>query len=232
MTIAEKKPSDDMTSGHRARLRERFLQGGEVAIADYELLEMVLFAAKPRGDTKPLAKKLLKHFGSLAAVAHASDAELRAIEGMGDAAICSVRVIHLYCKHLLKAEMHDRPIINAWTALLDYCRLNMGSLSVEQFRVLFLNSKNMLMQDEVMQTGTIDHTAVYPREVIKRALDVGAAALILVHNHPSGDPTPSKADIDLTKQLCDAAKPFNIRIHDHLIITKTKHFSFKSSGLL
>jgi DNA repair protein RadC len=232
MTDTPKKQQDDMVSGHRARLRERFLQGGEAAIADYELLEMVLFAAKPRGDVKPLAKKLLKQFGSVAAVAQASPAALREIEGIGDAAICSIKVVELYCKHLLKAEMQDRPIINAWTALLDYCRLNMGSLSIEQFRVLFLNSKNILMLDEVMQTGTIDHTAVYPREVIKRALDVGAAALILVHNHPSGDPTPSKADIDLTKQLSDAAKPFNIRIHDHIIITKSKHFSFKSSGLL
>lgn len=193
---------------------------------------MVLFAAKPRGDVKPLAKKLLKQFGSISAAMQASPEQLKAIDGVGDAVVSSLKIIETCCKHLLKEQIFARPIINSWTALLDYCRLSMGSLTIEQFRVLFLNSKNMLIADEVMQTGTIDQTAVYPREILKRALELSAASLILVHNHPSGDPTPSKADIDLTKQLSEAGSTFNIRIHDHLIIAKNKHFSFKGAGLV
>ncbi len=218
--------------GHRSRLRERFLKGGEIAIADYELLEMVLFAAKPRGDVKPLAKKLLKTFGSVAGVVQAKPADLKAINGVGDAVVSSLKIIETCCKHLLKEQIYARPIINSWTSLLDYCRLNMENLAVEQFRILFLNTKNMLIADEVMNTGTIDHTIVYPREILKRALELSASSLIMVHNHPSGDPTPSKADIDLTKQIADAGLPFHIRVHDHLIIAKNKHYSFKGAGLL
>jgi DNA repair protein RadC len=218
--------------GHRSRLRERFLQGGDNAIADYELLEMVLFAAKPRGDVKPLAKKLLKKFGSISGVIQANANELKAIEGVGDAVVSSLKIIETCCKHLLKEQIHARPIINSWTSLLDYCRLNMGELKIEQFRVLFLNSKNMLIIDEVMQTGTIDQTAVYPREILKRALELSAASLILVHNHPSGDPTPSKSDIDLTKQIAEAAGALNIKLFEHLIIAKNKHYSFKAHGLV
>lgn len=224
-------PSND-TSGHRARLRERFLKGGASALADYELLEMILFAAKPRGDVKPLAKALLKQHGSFANVIQASEPQLRQMEGVGEAVISALKIIEASCNHLLRDQLHDRPIINSWTTLLDYCRLIMGSKPIEEFRILFLNSKNMLIADEVQQTGTVDHTPVYPREVMRRALELGASAIILAHNHPSGDPTPSKADIDMTNTLCNAAKPLNIRIHDHLIISRNKHYSFKSSGLL
>jgi DNA repair protein RadC len=223
---------DDFTSGHRARLRDRFLQGGAAAVADYELLEMVLFAAKPRGDVKPLAKKLLKVFGSFSGVVQADTLALREVQGVGDAVVASLKVVEASCQALLRVQLNDRPIINSWTSLLEYCQLAMGSGTIEQFRVLFLNNKNVLIADEVQQRGTVDHTPVYPREVMKRALEIGASALILAHNHPSGDPTPSKADIDMTRTLCDAARPFNIRIHDHLIIARHTHYSFKSSGLL
>ncbi len=193
---------------------------------------MVLFAAKPRGDVKPLAKKLLKEYGDFASVIQASPDKLKTIDGVGDAVVASLKLIEVSCQHLLREQLNDRPIINSWTSLLDYCQLAMASKTREEFRILFLNNKNMLIADEVQQTGTVDHTPVYPREVLKRALELGASALILAHNHPSGDPTPSKADIDMTRRLSEAAHPFNIRIHDHLIIAKHKHYSFKSSGLL
>ncbi len=223
---------DDTGAGHRARLRQRFLKGNEHALADYELLEMVLFAAKPRGDVKPLAKRLIKRFGSFAGVIQAPESTLREMDGVGDAVITSLKIIDVGCRRLLRDQVHERPVINSWTALLDYCTLAMGANTIEEFRVLFLNNKNKLIADEVLQTGTVDHTPVYPREIMKRALEIGASALILVHNHPSGDPTPSKADIDMTRLITDAARPFNIRIHDHLIITRQAHYSFKGSGLL
>jgi DNA repair protein RadC len=224
--------NDTYHLGHRKRLRERFLAGGATAIADYELLEMLLFAAKPRGDVKPLARHLFKTFGSFANIIHASPEKLAEIDGVGDAVIASIKLVEASCQHLLKEQLHDKPIINSWTKLLDYCQLAMGSKTREEFRVLFLNNKNALIADEVQQTGTVDHTPVYPREVMKRALELGATALILSHNHPSGDPTPSKADIDMTRAIIDAATALNIRIHDHLIIAKHKHYSFKSNGLI
>lgn len=227
-----KRTQDDHQSGHRARLRGRFLTKGADALADYELLEMILFAAKPRGDVKPLAKTLLKRCGSFANVIHASPDTLRGVEGVGDAVIASLKLIESSCQHLLREQLNDKPIINSWTILLDYCQLAMANNTREEFRILFLNNKNVLISDEVQQTGTVDHTPVYPREVLKRALELGASALILAHNHPSGDPTPSKADIDMTRALTEAARPFNIRIHDHLVIAQHKHYSFKSSGLL
>jgi DNA repair protein RadC len=228
----KRTPQIDDASGHRARLRERFLGGGADAVAEYELLEMVLYSAKPRGDVKPLAKTLIKRFGGFAGVVQATPEKLREVQGVGDAVVAALKVVEASCHHLLREQLHDRPIINSWTSLLDYCRLTMGSKTVEEFRIFFLNNKNMVIEDEVQQTGTVDHTPVYPREVMKRALEVGASALILAHNHPSGDPTPSKADIDMTRTLCDAARPLNIRIHDHLIISRNKHYSFKSNGLL
>jgi DNA repair protein RadC len=228
--MSDNKNNDAL--GHRSRLRSRFLQGGNNAIADYELLEILLFAAHPRGDVKPLAKKLLKKYGSIAATLQASHISLKEIEGVGEAVIASLKIVELACQHLLKEQLFERPIINSWTALLDYSRIVMGSELVEQFRVLFLNSKNMLIADEIMQIGTIDQTAIYPREILKRALELSASSLILAHNHPSGDPSPSKADIEITKQISEAAATLNIRVHDHLIIAKEKHFSFKGNGLL
>lgn len=218
--------------GHRQRLRERFLKPGGDQLPDYELLELILFSAKPRGDVKPLAKRLLKQFGSFDAVIHADPSELKKIDEVGDAVIASLRVVQVATQRLLKSEVSDRPVIQSWSALMDYCRLAMGKNKVEQFRVLFLNHRHILIADEVLQQGTIDHTPVYPREIIKRALELHAAALILLHNHPSGDPTPSKADIDMTENIVTAARAVNMTVHDHVIVSESGTYSFKSYGLL
>jgi DNA repair protein RadC len=219
-------------AGHRARLRERFLQGGAVAVADYELLEMLLFAAHARGDVKPLAKQLITRFGSFKKVLQAEMRELAMVDGLGEAGVAAIKVVEASAQRMLKEEAREKTVIQSWTALLDYCRLGMAHKVSEEFRVLFLNHKNALVADEVQSRGTINHATVYPREVVKRALEMGAAALILVHNHPTGDVTPSKADIDITKEIVAAAKPLGIQIHDHLIVGGDKHFSFKGHGLL
>lgn len=218
--------------GHRQRLRSRFLQAGGEHLPDYELLEMLLFAAKPRGDVKPLAKRLLKAFGSFEAVLRAEPSELRKVEEVGDAAICCIKAVEIAAQRLVKAPTKERPILQSWNALLDYCKLAMGSKKIEEFRILFLNHKNALIADEVQQRGTVNHTPVYPREVVKRALELGASAIILAHNHPSGDVTPSKADIDMTKQVIQASGAVGIAVHDHLIISEAAHYSFKSHGLI
>lgn len=218
--------------GHRQRLRSRFLQSDRSQFADYELLELLLFGARPRGDVKPLAKRLLKHFGSLDAVLHASPNDLGKVEDVGEAVICCLKAAEEAAKRLVKAPTKERTVIQSWSALLDYCRLAMGKEKVEQFRILFLNHKNALIADEVLQRGTVDHTPVYPREVVKRALELGASAIILAHNHPSGDPAPSQADIDMTKKVIEAAKAVGISVHDHLIIADSAHYSFKSYGLI
>lgn len=218
--------------GHRARLRERFLGPGGDALPDYELLELILFSARPRGDVKPLAKRLLKQFGSFDKVIYADEAALRAIDEMGDAAVSALKTIRVSAARLLKHEIGDQPVIQSWSALLDYCKLAMGKSKVEEFRVLFLNHRHALIADEVMHKGTVNHTPVYPREVVKRALEHGASAIILLHNHPSGDPTPSKADIEVTQQIIDAARTINVTVHDHVIITETGHYSFKSFGII
>lgn len=218
--------------GHRQRLRERFLKPGGEHIADYELLELILFSARPRGDVKPIAKRLLKHFGSFDAVIHADVNELSKIDEVGEATIAALKMILVASKRLLKAEVKDKPVIQSWAALMDYCTLAMGKNKIEEFRVLFLNHKNALIADEVMQRGTVDHTPVYPREIIKRALELAASSLILLHNHPSGDPTPSKADIDMTKKIIEAAKSVNITVHDHVIISESGTYSFSSYNLL
>lgn len=227
-----KTPEPDFTKGHRQRLRERFLRGGAEALADYELLEMILFAAHPRGDVKPLAKRLLAQFGSFAKVIHASAAELKNVDGAGEAVITALKVAEASAARLLREEASKGPVISSWQALLDYCQLTMAQKQVEEFRVLFLNRKNALMADEVQQRGTVDHTPVYPREVIKRALEMGASSLILAHNHPSGDSTPSAADIDITRQIVEASRALGITVHDHLVIGKSDHYSFKAHGLL
>lgn len=218
--------------GHRARLRERFLTGDDTSLPDYELLEILLFSAKPRGDVKPLAKSLLTKFGSLKGVLYASENELAKLDDVGEGAIACLKAVRIAAQRMLREEIKERPIIQSWTSLLDYCRSTMGEEKIEQFRILFLNHKNTLITDEVQQTGTVNHTPVYPREVVKRALELGASALILCHNHPSGDPTPSKPDIDMTNQIQTACAAVGIEIHDHLIITQSEHYSFKSHGLL
>jgi DNA repair protein RadC len=218
--------------GHRARLRERFLDVGGEHIPDYELLELILFSARPRGDVKPLAKRLIKEFGGFSKVMFAEEAALRAIEEVGDATIAAIKTIRVAAQRMIKSEIADQPVIQSWSALMDYCQLAMGNKKVEEFRVLFLNHRHALIADEVMQRGTINHTPVYPREIIKRALEHSAAAIILLHNHPSGDATPSKADIDITKKIIEAANTVSITVHDHVIITQGGHYSFKSFGLM
>jgi DNA repair protein RadC len=219
-------------TGHRARLRERFLNSGADALADYELLEMVLFPAKPLGDVKPLAKALIAHCGGYAEVLNADASTLKQVAGCNDAAIAAIKLVRSAAERLLRAEVKDRPIIQTWTSLLDYCRLNLGHKKHEEFHVLFLNHKFHLIADEMQQKGTIDHTPVYPREVIKRALELGASGIIMVHNHPTGDTTPSKSDIEMTKLVVEAARPLNVRVHDHLIISGKGHYSFKAYGLV
>jgi DNA repair protein RadC len=218
--------------GHRARLRKRFLEAGPETLPDYELLEMVLFAASARGDTKPLAKTLLKKFGSFAEVLAAPQSRLAEVPGMGEAAISALKVAHAAAARLRRVEAMGKTVLSSWNAVLDYCRTAMAFADKEQLRVLFLDKRNQLIADEVQQEGTVDHTPVYPREVVKRALELSATAVILVHNHPSGDPTPSKADIAVTRDIVNAAKPLGVTVHDHLIIGRGRHTSLRDLGLL
>src|SRR3954454_22913162 len=207
--------------GHRERLRERFHNAGADALSDYELLELALFPALPRRDTKPLAKLLLKKFGSFAEVIHAPEARLREVDGIKDASINQLKLIAAAASRIAKGEIKRSIALSSWNEVIDYCRTGMAFAEKEQFRLLFLDKRNQLISDEVQQTGTVDHTPVYPREVIKRALELSATALILVHNHPSGDPTPSQADIQMTKAIIDIAKPLGIAVHDHIIVGKS-----------
>jgi DNA repair protein RadC len=218
--------------GHRERLRERFHGAGPGALSDYELLEMVLFSARPRGDVKPLAKTLLKTFGSFAEVMHAPDARLREVDGVGDATITMLKLIAAAASRIAKGQLKARTLLSSWNDVIDYCRTAMAFADKEQFRILFLDKRNQLISDEVQQTGTVDHTPVYPREVIKRALELSATAIILVHNHPSGDPTPSQADIQMTKAIIDIAAPLGITVHDHIIVGKNGHASLKGLRLI
>ncbi|MCK5445470.1 MAG: DNA repair protein RadC [Rhodospirillaceae bacterium] len=231
MTKSEKKETPHY-AGHRQRLRERFLKSGAGALADYELIELLLFSAMPRRDVKPVAKALLKKFGSLSALLNASAAEISTVDGVGEVAAVNLRVTHEVALRMLGDDVMNKPILSSWDNLIDYLRAAMGHNKTEQFRILFLNRKNVLIADELQQEGTIDHTPVYPREVIKRALELGASALILVHNHPSGDTQPSTADIEMTQEVQDAGKKLGIELHDHLIISKNGYTSFKTAGFL
>src|SRR4030088_2413945 len=218
--------------GHRERLRERFHGAGPDALSDYELLEMVLFSAKPRGDVKPLAKTLLKTFGSFAEVIHAPVRRLREIDGVGGSTITMLKLIGAAASRIAKGQLNARTLLSSWNDVIDYCRTTMAFADKEQFRVLFLDKRNQVIADEVQQTGTADHTPVYPREVIKRALELSATAVLLVHNHPSGDPTPSQADIQMTKAIIDIATPLGISVHDHIIVGKNGHASLKGMRLI
>ncbi len=226
------KPSKPHYAGHRARLRERFLKSGGGALADYELLELLLFQALPRGDTKPLAKELIRRFGSYAEVLSAEADALREVDGVGDAVVAALKTVRAAALRLMHDELMGKPVLGSWQALLDYCRAAMAREKTEQFRLLYLNRKNALIADEVQQRGTVDQTAVYPREVVKRALELGATAIIMVHNHPSGDPTPSRGDIDMTNQVKEAGEKLGIVLHDHIVIARGGASSFKSMGLL
>jgi len=220
-------------AGHRERLRQRLRDGGEDALPDYELLELALFAAVPRQDVKPLAKRILAEFdGDLPSLFAASRERLKQIEGVGDTVADQIALIRSFAARLAKHPVASREVLSSWNAVVAYCTRQMAGETNEQFRILFLDRKNKLLRDEVQGRGTVDHTPVYPREVVKRALELGASAIILVHNHPSGDPTPSSSDVEMTKQIIEAAKTLDIAVHDHLIVGRTGHASLKQLGLM
>lgn len=217
---------------HRRRLRDRFMAGGAEAVPDYELLELVLFRAIPRQDVKPLARRLLDVFGDFNGVVSASSARLAAVEGAGEAVVCELKIVEAAAHRLARARVLGRPILSSWDALVSYCHTAMAHRETEQFRVLYLDRKNVLIADEPQAKGTVDHVPVYPREVVKRALELNASALILVHNHPSGDPTPSDSDVAMTYRIRDAAEALGLVLHDHLIVGKSTELSFRSAGYL
>jgi DNA repair protein RadC len=225
-------PAKPHFHGHRARLRQRVLEGGIDAMPDYELLEIVLQAALPRRDTKPIAKALLAEFKSLAGVLAATPAELQAVAGVGEIAAVQIKATHAVVRHMLRGEAKARPAFSESQHVLDYCRADLAHARTEQFRLLFLDKKNQLIADETQQRGTVDRASVYPREVVKRALELGASALILVHNHPSGDPTPSRDDIDITRAVARAAATVEVAVHDHIIIGRDGHASLRALGLI
>ena len=218
--------------GHRERLRARFLAAGAEAMPDYEILELVLTTILPRQDVKPLAKDLIAKFGSFADTVAAPIDQLACVKGIKDATAIQLKVIEAAALRLAKTRLLNRPILSSWNALLDYCAAAMARSLQEEFRVLFLDRKNVLIADEVQSRGTVDHTPVYPREIVKRALELSASAMILVHNHPSGDPTPSRADIDMTNEIAQAARALRIIVHDHLVVGRGGTASFKALGLL
>ncbi|WP_363346604.1 DNA repair protein RadC [Methylocystis echinoides] len=218
--------------GHRQRLRERFMEAGEAALADYELMELLLFRAIPRRDVKPLAKALVERFGSFAEAIAARPERLREIPGLPESAIVDLKVAEAAARRLARGALEKRTVLSSFSAVMDYCRTAMAYAEREQFRILFLDKRNALIADEVQGVGTVDHTPVYPHEVVRRALELGASALILAHNHPSGDPTPSAADIRMTKEIAVIAQPFGICVHDHLIVGRNGQTSFKGLKLI
>ncbi len=218
--------------GHRDRLRARFMEVGGDGLPDYELLELVLFRSIPRRDVKPVAKEILKRFGTFAEALAAPPQRLMEIEGVGESVVTDLKIVAAAARRMAKGAVAKRPVLSSWSAVLDYCRTAMAFSEKEQFRLLFLDKRNALIADEVQQSGTVDHTPVYPREVVKRALELSASAVILVHNHPSGDPTPSSADIKMTRDIIDVAKPLGIAVHDHIIVGREGHASLKGLGLI
>ena len=230
--MAQTPPSEPDNSGHRARLRQRLFEGGPDALMDHELIEYLLALAIPRRDTKPLAKALLAEFGGIAGLLTADAEALARVPGMGETSAAAIRIAHAAALRLLRAQVAERPILANWQALLDYLRADMAHHTIERVRVLHMNSRNMLIRDELMGEGSIDEAAVYVREVIRRAIDLGSSAIILVHNHPSGDPAPSRADIDLTRQVAEAGKRLNITLHDHIIMGAEGHSSLRAMGLI
>ncbi|HZO45390.1 MAG TPA: DNA repair protein RadC [Xanthobacteraceae bacterium] len=218
--------------GHRQRLRQRFLDAGSEAVSDYELVELILFRAIPQRDLKPLAKELLAKFGSFAEVIAAPTERLKEVKGLGEAAITDLKIVQAAASRLARGQVMQRPVLSSWANVLDYCRAAMAFADKEEFRILFLDKRNRLIADERHQTGTVDHTPVYPREVVKRALELSATAVILVHNHPSGDPTPSRADVEMTRAIVEVARPLGIAVHDHIIVGKDGHASLKGLKLI
>jgi len=231
LRLAEAADDTPHYHGHRERLRQRLIAAGADNLPDYELVEVILFASNPRGDVKPLAKDLLERFGGFAELLSA-DAEALAGAELGLAGIAALKAVREAALRLMRSELHQRPVVGSWDKLIDYCTAHIAHGKVEEFHILFLDRKNVLIKHEQQQRGTIDHTPVYPREVVKRALELQASALILVHNHPSGDPTPSKADIAVTRDIVKAAAPLGVTVHDHLIIGRGRHISLRDLGLL
>ncbi len=222
----------DHRRGHRERLKARFRDGGAEALPDYELLELLLFRSIPRRDVKALAKELLRRFGSFGEVLGAPEERLREIPGIGDAVATDLKLVRAAGLRMSRGELRKKTVLSSWSQVIDYCRSAMAFETREQFRILFLDKRNGLIADEVQQTGTVDHTPVYPREIVKRALELSSSAIILVHNHPSGDPTPSNADIQMTRQIVDIAKSLGIAVHDHIIVGREGHASFKGLKLI
>lgn len=218
--------------GHRERLRDKYRDHGDTSLADYEILELLLFRSIPRRDTKPLAKALLARFGSLAGVFGAPVSLLQEVKGIGESVALDLKLVATVGQRILRSELREKQVLSSWSSVIDYCHAVMAYESREQFRILFLDKRNALIDDEIQGKGTVDHTPVYPREVVRRALELSATAIILVHNHPSGDPTPSRADIDMTKTIVDTAKPLGITVHDHIIIGKDGHASLKGLRLI
>ena len=232
MPKAEEKPARHGGHGHRERLRRRLLDGGAEALADYEVLEYLLFAGMRQGDTKPLAKALLAQFGSLANILNAEPAALQRVPGVGEASAAALRSVALAARRMARSEVRGRPVLGSWQALIDYLTIDMAHLTVERVRVLYLDTRNHLILDHHVGDGSIDEAAIHPREVIRKALDVGATALIMVHNHPSGGPSPSRADIHITRQIAEAGRLMGVAVHDHVIIGRNEHVSLRSKGLI
>lgn len=225
-------PAGTDPSGHRARLRQRLLDGGAEALGDHEVIELLLMQAVPRRDMKPLARTLIQRFGSLAGVLQTDARTLAAHPGMGEASAAALRIVTVAATRMARQKVREAPVIGSWQALIDYLTIDMAHLTVERVRVLYLNARNMLILDDLVGEGSIDEAAIHPREVIRRALDLGATALILVHNHPSGSPQPSRADIDITNRIAEAGRLLGVSVHDHLVIGREGHVSLKAKGLI
>lgn len=232
LPLASVQTSVSGVEGHRARMRQKLIEAGPTALLDHELLEMILFLALPRRDTKPIARALLARFGSFANAVTAPAVELRQVDGLGEAGVAALRIVQAGAVRLASAEVRDMPLLNNWSRLEEYLTIVLAREPIEQFRILFLDSRNRLIADEAQARGTVNHTPVYPREVVKRALELHATALILVHNHPSGDPTPSRADIEMTAEVKGAAAALGITVHDHLIVGRGMILSLRREGLL
>jgi DNA repair protein RadC len=229
---AERPRENGDAAGHRSRLRKRLLDGGAEALADHEVIEYLLMTAIPRRDVKPLAHALIKRFGSLAGVLNADPRALALHPGMGETSAAALKVVALAARRLARQQVREQPVLGSWQALIDYLTIDMAHLTVERVRVLYLNTQNMLIHDEHVGDGSIDEAAIHPREVIRRALDLGATALIIVHNHPSGSPQPSRADIQITNRIAEAGRLLGITVHDHVIIGREGHVSLKAKGLI
>lgn len=235
VTQGTQKPAgkaQNSSAGHRARLREKLLEGGQEALADYEVLEFLLFGALARGDTKPQAKALLDRFGSLSAVFNADPAALKQVKGVSDASVGMIKIAALAARRMARSEVQEKTVLGSWQALLDYLSIDMASLTIERVRVLYLDSRNRLILDQHVHDGTVDEASIHPREVIGTAINRGASAIILVHNHPSGNPEPSQPDIQITRRIAEAARLVNITLHDHVIIGREGHVSLRAKGLI